>query len=336
MKNIIFSSFRNKKKYSLYIFLLSIVLLIYLTVSILGNYYNWILNNKIGQKKINRELIVRTTDDIMNDEVKNILSIRKKYEDIIVKCNNQNLLLNEYNNESIKDGQSYLFDNDVIISDFTLKRLNLDKDNLDVLNVSVDNNNYTFNIKGISNSNLVNIYVSSKVINELKPELEGYIVLVNQYKNVDKVISYYESKGIEAELYNSEGTIEIEDYKKNINIYNIFKIIMIISSVILLIGIIINMLNNELTNISLLKILGYNNKSLFIIMFIRTIILIGISILIILFLLCLLNLFISIKMKNVIFDMLTINGLMLLISIIIIWYLNIRMNRKDLTNYFYE
>lgn len=318
MNSVIFSSFRNKKKYILYSIIILIVSIIYSVFSIVSNYQYFILNNKIGSKVINREIIIKTDKDI---DFLNLNINRNIYKDILGKYNNQEYIINEYYNIDNENERYELKDNEIVISYYTLKRLSLSEQ--DVINKNVNfiikNKTYKLCVRGITNNNSKEIYVTNKLFNELKPELIGYVFEVDKYENVDKTINSLRTSGYNVDLLNDTGQNEIDDYKKSISLFNHVKNITIILLIVSIFILIIDIVNNEKENIILLRIIGYNKKNIIKIIFCRLFVLLEMVFMFNYLLLRIAYINISFISLNIIFESLILNIFLLLFSFVTIY-----------------
>ena len=169
-----------------------------------------------------------------------------------------NNILNKNNNEvvfpsKLKIGDKYISTEDMLNKNVAIEIYNDEKIE-----------KYTFFVIGIyQTENYINniIYTSSEEMNSLSLEetMTSYIIVINDYKNVKKVI---------ADLQKMNYNASIADYttQKELNLLlNIKKIISliiicIISIILILFNtIVVNILSDDVKDIAVLKSIGYTN-----------------------------------------------------------------------------
>jgi hypothetical protein len=257
MINVIFSSFRKKGKYIIYILLLFIISCFYLLIIGIDNYYSYNINEVLGKKDVNRGLV------IYNSNV-----------DIFIESN---ISLNIYRNYDLLMGSNNLEENDVIISKFYFNILNLEENDIvsnKKIKYKINNKSIVLNIVGVTSNNKTNIYVSESLFNKISDEYPtSYYVLVDSYKNVLKVQDYLLEHGIDSELYDTSGLLEIEKLEKDRQLFKYVLYVSLISLFIVLYMIIKNIFLSEEKNIAILKAIGYKTKDICLIILSRVLIL---------------------------------------------------------------
>ncbi len=217
MNNVIFSSFRDKFKYLIYIILIVIICIFYFIILAIINFYTYNINNTIRNYKENREIYVNNCDTNFPSVVmklKNIEEYYPLYTNFSGKNNGHEVSVNVFHNDEIIMGRELINDNEVIISKFYYNILGLSTDdivNKREINIVLNHQNLNFNIVGVTSNNKINILMSTKIfekITAVKPY--QYYVLVDEYKNVDIVRNKLFELNYNSELYESSGYLEIK------------------------------------------------------------------------------------------------------------------------------
>lgn len=268
MFNVIFSAFREKKKYIISLLLFLITYLIFLILLSIYNYYSNNIN-LLQNEPINRGIEVYT-NDINNIVTNDIEMYYPIFPNQTIKKDSKYYDLNSWNEESnLILGKKPETKAEIVISKnlFTLLKLKED-DYQQTLTLSINDNLYKFNIVGITNNIKADIYLdelSFQSIFDIKPN--KYYVLINSYKNVNKFINNLMNQGISASLYDATMQVQIDSMKNMQNMYTYIMIAIIIVIFLFLIVIIKNNIQYENKNIAIFKAFGYRSiKILYIIL----------------------------------------------------------------------
>ncbi len=273
MINIFFSSFKRKKNY---LILLALLILCYLLFGIfLFLYYkNENSIDLIKNDKINRGIEIICSEEDINSILSNHSAIEyffPIYNNQVLKINNTNYSVNYFNNyeDDIISGEKISNSKEIILSS---------KIKEDIVNINVGKNKYK--VVGVINNPKASLYFDKNEFEEMfnvKPT--KYYALIKDYEYIPSVINYLASKNIVAYNYDVSLSTEIESLQKVQNLY-ISSMIIIILLLMLFFAIIIkNLLNIEKKNIALLKLIGYSNKKISLIVFARILFVIICSIL---------------------------------------------------------
>lgn len=320
MKFVITNAFRDKKKYFIfYLFFQLIFIGIFLLINTY-EYYDYQINYVIGSNESNRGLEANI-DNLNVEELFNNIPYIKEYYPLY---NNQTAIyqnkpyqVNQIFNNKIKYGRNIEDDNEIVLSIYCFKQLNLTEKDLGNKEMKLFYNNkyYKFKIVGVTNNNHTHIYISSSSFNNIfRINPKSYYLLVDEYLNIPKTKKILEEKNISSGLYDDSYLKKIEDIKKIQKQY-VYILIIITPLVIYFIkNIIKNIVLSESKNIALLKILGYKIKMIKGIVSIRLSIVILLSYIITLLISFIINFFTW--QNHLLFDLKTISLIFFIIIII--------------------
>lgn len=265
---MIFSAFRNKKRYTIYTALIILIFILCFILCINYNYYNYQINYVIGGKEANRGLVLYYDDkEIQNlvDEIKYIDNYSPLYNEENIKYNKKVYKINSNFQKNIIYGKNIEKDNELLISLLFFRNMGLKED--DIGNTSIDlsfnGEKYSFLIVGVTDDNHSHFYINDNVMeNALKLKPSKYYLLVDNYVNVSKVIQLLNDKDYTVEYYDSGSLYEIEEVQKAKKIYLYLCLLFIVCLIIFFKSIIKSIVTSELKNISLYKAIGFKNKSI--------------------------------------------------------------------------
>ncbi len=265
-KLMIFSAFRNKKRYILYTTLIMLIFILCFILCINYNYYNYQINYIIGGKEINRGLVLYYENEkIQNlvNEIKYIDSFSPLYNEAKIKYNGKVYKINSNFQKNIIYGKNIEKDDELIISMLFFKNMGLEESDIGntSINLLLKGKNYKFLIVGVTDDNHCHFYINNdSVENILELCPSKYYLLVNSYNNVSKVIKSLTDKDYFVEYYDSGGLYEIEDVQSAKKTYLYLCLLIIICLMIFFKSIINNIVTSETKNISLYKAIGFKNK----------------------------------------------------------------------------
>lgn len=284
MKNVIFSYFRNKKRFVPFLLIIIISLLSIVTLLYILFCFNYYFEENIKNKIVNRTFVIvenelKTNNDIEN-ELKNNCNVSEYFrlpETASVELPNNKmgtlfyLPIEEIN---IIYGTTPTKKEDVIISEKLAKKIS--ENNIkNIIGENLRLNKYDINLRivGIySNKSLLDenyIYVSNDLTEIISDTNNFYIVIIKNYKSANNFFDGLYKQKYDISLYNEQGKSEIKIYE---NILKIIKI-MIVISIMFLFGLNILIINNiifdEKEDIAILKTLGFQNEKIAFIILIR-------------------------------------------------------------------
>lgn len=106
---------------------------------------------------------------------------------------------------------------------------------------------------------------------------ENYEVILKNHSDTNKFLNYLDKNNINGTLDGNAPKEEIKIIERNLFIYNIVKIFLIITVMIIFTFIIKGLLSNDLKMVANLKIVGFKSRKIFEILFIRNTLIIGFS-----------------------------------------------------------
>lgn len=291
MKFMIFSGFRDKRRYIIYTLLFLLVILILFTLFANNGYYEYQINYVSGAKRINREIEAednKLTNDI-DDFIKNkkyVSEYYPVYDNIFVIYNDEVYEINYKNNQKIDFGRDIKNNSEMVLSSFGYLKLNLSEDDLGkTFDFFINNKHYNFTFVGVTNDKKSHIYLSREVyekIFELSPT--KYNVLIDEFPNVSRAINEFESNGYYAGVIDTTGYKEIEKIRE---IENRFLTVFIVAFIVLFVflsNLVKSIFNMESKNIAIYKVIGFKNSKIFKIVFSRIFLITCLSFLLAIFL----------------------------------------------------
>ncbi len=291
MNNILFTAFRDKGKYFLYILLLLFVSILFLILSLFHEYYTYQIYEVLGKKEENRGIVIENTDDNVKKkiaEMKEIVSFEPLYFDIkIFDTKKKKISVNVYRQDELLMGIEPREENDIVISKFYYNILELEEDDIQrkkEIKVYIDNQEVNLNIVGVTSNNQINLYMQESLFTVLSNNNpQKYYVVVDEYKNLNKVTNEFLESGYFSELKDATGNFEIEKMKttqKTLQ-YILFACFLLLFTV--LFYIIKNIFYAEGKNISILKAIGFPTYKICFLLFFQMFVLIVFSILFLFF-----------------------------------------------------
>lgn len=275
MISLIFSGFREKKKYIISLILFIFGYLILLIIFSIHNHYRYNID-LLKNEPINRGIEIFINDLSAIDSFKNDIEYYYPiFANQEIKINNQYYYFNSWNSDdTLIVGQTIKNTNEIIISKrlFNILKLN-ENDYNKILEYTVNNNEYTFNIVGVSSNNQSDIYMSYKdfiTIFDLEPD--RYYILIDNYDKVSKFIESMTEIGILANLYDSTIQSQIDSMVNLKNIYEYIMCFIVLLIFIFLLVIVKNSIQYENKNIAIFKAMGYRINNILYIILMRLII----------------------------------------------------------------
>lgn len=326
---IIYNTFRDYKKYLLFTLLIMLSFLLMFIFLSIYDYYDYQINHVVGNKEINRGLLVDILSDTNPIKVFNELDYIENYYPIYnneyVIYNNKYYQVNyKFNSNDIKFGKSTLSNNEIIISYYTFLNFNLNENDIGnkVFTVTYNNKKYDLLLVGVVNNNKSQFYISlSDMENIFSLVPNEYYVLIDKYTNINKAENEFSKLGYYADIYDTTGYNEINQIKNIQKNYVYMLVGMIIISCIFINNIINNIISSEYKNIAILKAIGYRNRKIQNILLIILICLIIFSFMLISLLELIFSPLLNIIMNNQLFSFIYIlksNFLILLVFILMI------------------
>ena len=270
MRKIVLSAFRNKNKYTLYGIMLFIIFVFSYIIIFVYENYAYQIKNVLGAKEINRGLVVYGTDlDDFIKENKEITISYPIYNNLII----DKITINVYRDYDLLMGKKAIKNDEIVISKYFYNILNLnEEDILEEKKIKVIDSYYK--IAGVTSNNSINIFMTENNFKSLdNVTFNKYYLLVDKYINVTKIQEKLLDLGYASELNDSSGLLEIEKIMEVQQIYKYILIFCLLILVFVIYLIIKNIIKFEEKNIALLKAIGYKNKTICLILFLRIIIL---------------------------------------------------------------
>ncbi len=269
---------KNKKNIN-FICICTLLLIISIVCIFFTSHYDYIENEVIGQKPINRTLYVDSEDTKIFEQ----LSQDKRIEKIYYKYNlpavykKQELILNS---TQMLDYDVELKDNEIAISNYFAENYKLKQGNS--FKLEIFGQKHQFVIKQIIQENYNRVFVSLDQIENIAKSLEvqpsTIIVRLNKYKDINEIKKELSKKEIYSDLENSVGEDEIKEVRK---LKSICMLITFIVITIINISILILYYSKdyeEKDNYKLLNIIGFSRFKLLKLTFNKKNIIIGMSI----------------------------------------------------------
>ncbi|MBO5477945.1 MAG: hypothetical protein J6A15_09370 [Clostridia bacterium] len=293
--------FYNKKvKIYFLFFSINIIvfsLLIYICL-LIDSHYSYKIENNVS----NRTLAVSSEEEIDLDKILDIEHVKNAYYRFVtfgVDGNDGiNLTINYKSVEelpTLKYGEQ-LSENDdcekIILPEKIIGKertiINLEELAGEKIKLSAGEIEFEALVSGVfENKNLSNMfYINSKLYNKLI-EINNNVcnkrnafLIVDEYKNVDTIMNMLENLGYNSNIYDTTGKNDINIYQITVLIIKVLIGIALVSNLIIISIIIDSMLQDERQYIAILKAIGYRVKDIVKIIRNRTLLLIGISIII--------------------------------------------------------
>lgn len=262
---------RNKKKFILYILLISIALILLNLLFLTKNYINIYINKIIENKDINRIFSININDDNDKEKIEEIIHNVKNeleysyiiYDNIYLNYNDNEVVLDNIlslNDESKR--KAFATNDEVVVSSGFLERHNLmigDKFDLyikdDYISLTIIDSIELNDYRSVyMNSDMIDIIVSKLSLN-----MRQYIIKANNTDNIVNIKKQFNNQNYNLSLYNSSGREEMDLYKSFGGI--ITKIIYLICLIVIAIlyWIIKDIYLSERKNIAIKKLIGYSN-----------------------------------------------------------------------------
>ncbi len=331
-KMIIYSAFRNKK-YIVYTILITLLFILSYIFCLNYNYYDYQINDVLGEKEVNRGLILYYEEDNIEDlisEINHIDNFFPLYNNINIKIGKNTYKINSDFKKDIVYGKSIEKDNELIISMLYFRTLEINESEIGykTIDLAIDGKKNTFTIVGVTDDNHSHFYINTNAINNvLNVRPNSYYLLVDTFSNVQSVVQYVQDKNYSIEYYDSGSLYEIEEVQKAKKSFIYLCILIILCLTLFFINIIKNIFTSELKNISLFKAIGFKNKSIRKVITSRVTTILTLSFIITLILTVLLSFIIN---KSYISIILLVKelGLIYLFGILIIYLSSITLMKK--------
>ena len=304
-------SFRNYKRYFIYIILFLIIILLCFIFCSSKNYYSWYINNILGSKKVNRELVLYDCEDaalkrLINN--KNIVDYHPLYKNIYALDDDlRNVSINIYYDYKIIEGRKIKANDEIVISRYYYNILELSDNDIGVkmIRININNQKFDFRVVGVTEKNDINIYLKEELFDSIYVDkIDQYYFLVNSYSETKNILDDMSNHGFNIELKSDDGLDEISNVINIINIFNYFIYFMYAIIAIIIYYMIKNIVNDDKKNISIYISIGFNIKKIIIILFLRLIILLSITFMIAF---CMIIIVWLIKISNNFLDFININ-----------------------------
>lgn len=268
-KLVLKSSINNKM---VYIYIILFLFLFFLFAVFFNEYYKYynFINEELGENYFNRMYLVENSNIEKLESYIYKNNMIDKYDEMFKNETiyfGKDLLSINYASlkVALEDGRNIEQSNEIIISKYVLDRLGLtlnDFSNKEI-NLSIDGKNSEFLIVGITSDNESDIYLEKQVfLNSFNPKINGFYILISDYKYTSKFYQELESFNSIVELINADGLEEINEAQEILNIYKVIYITFLILFLILVILFVSMFFKNEINFIFLLKVIGYNSQKI--------------------------------------------------------------------------
>ena len=156
-KMIIYSAFRNKK-YIVYTILITLLFILSYIFCLNYNYYDYQINDVLGEKEVNRGLILYYEEDNIEDlisEINHIDNFFPLYNNINIKIGKNTYKINSDFKKDIVYGKSIEKDNELIISMLYFRTLEINESEIGykTIDLAIDGKKNNFTILGVTDDN---------------------------------------------------------------------------------------------------------------------------------------------------------------------------------------
>ncbi len=251
------SIFRNKKNY-IYIIITSLIFFVLIACNIYSEYYQYLKNDIIGEKKENRTLEVLNVDEEYLQNIQNNVDFEKVYATYPIegKINQTKIEI-----KNIIEIQNDSNENDVIINKKLAQEYKLNVG--DEIIINVFGISEKLKIVKFTDQQYTKVYVNRLIIEKIKHQHNlkptSIIFVIKKYENVGKWLELFNQNGYIAYIENSSGEQEIKDLNKLIRISNFFIYVLIAIGIIIVILFFKSIEIESIKYNSLLKKIGFNN-----------------------------------------------------------------------------
>lgn len=291
MISILFIVFRDKERQGIYALFLFFVSLLFFVLFLFHEYYTYQIDEILGKKEANRGIVIENADLNVEQkmrETKEITSYAPLYFDIKVSdTKNRKVSANIYKQDELLIGTEPKDENDVVISKFYYNILGLKENDMQEkkeMQVYMDGQKVRLNMVGVTSNNQIQLYMQENLFIKLNNSNPAkYYAVIDEYKNVDKVINKFLQSGYFSELKDATGSFEIEKIRTTQKTFVYIFIGCIFLLFLILFSIIKNIFYAEGKNISILKAIGYPTYKIYFLHFFQIMLLVGFSILFLLF-----------------------------------------------------
>ena len=240
----------NFKKANTYLLILILTICFFATTIF---YYLNITNQKridttLNDNIQNRKITIFTSeiDKEKIQSIDHVVLVLENYYSAVIEYKEEEISLTNillYDEKSIQEGEV------IVPRTFNLK---IDDD--------IEIKSKKFRIAGLSKNKTIYMNGSDifNILDERELNEKNYLIIVDDYKNSDKVLKTINELNIEANKSILD-TRKVDNLKKIINRIAVFNNIVSIISIIMIVEIYIYTFKEETKNISLLKLLGYSN-----------------------------------------------------------------------------
>lgn len=240
----------NFKKANTYLLILILTICFFATTIF---YYLSITNQKridttLNDNIQNRKITIFTSeiDKEKIQSIDHVVFVLENYYSAVIEYKEEEISLTNillYDEKSIQEGEV------IVPRTFNLK---IDDD--------IEIKSKKFRIAGLSKNKTIYMNGSDifNILDERELNEKNYLIIVDDYKNSDKVLKTINELNIEANKSILD-TRKVDNLKKIINRIAVFNNIVSIISIIMIVEIYIYTFKEETKNISLLKLLGYSN-----------------------------------------------------------------------------
>lgn len=320
MKYVMKLSFRNKRRYFLFIILF---LFSYLIVTIFSNnlyrYNKKII--KLEQDRENLALEVNINSIELLPEIKELTHYYYPiYPSQILKYKDRNIKVNYFNNVNNSDIISEeLKDNEIILSNFFNEDIkSLEGFDINTIELTLDNFDYKFEVVNLVRDSSAHAYISLNSFEKIfKLKKDLIYIMPKDYVSYQKLINILNKEKIQYEKSNVSFQSEIDNIKFTINMYLCVLIIIMFIMIAFIYFLIKNILFCESKDIAIFKVSGYNTLLIQRIIIYRMLIILFLSFFIFLFISIF---FVILKIINISFlNVVIINFIFTFIIIFIIY-----------------
>lgn len=277
MITLITNIFKSKRIYLPFLLMFALCFGIIILLINTKQYYQYVLESGVGNKIINRKLVIINNGNDISNDIKNVANIIDCYPYIYI-----NGLYNEmnFNIEYLSSAEYNLLDGNYIKQKNEIlvpKSFNLDINQ--VIGIIINDEKYDLKIVGYSSSE--SIIISKDFLTMLSSnnynESEYYYLISENYKFVESTINSLSEKGYNVFLENTDGLNEYIELQKFISLLVKFIYFLVLINMIFIVYIIKNIFLAELKNIAILKAIGYTNINICLIALFKVLILLFIS-----------------------------------------------------------
>lgn len=264
MNNIVFKDL-STKRFKMLIFILTFLIFCICFINQIINVFDNKIYKEVLNKSENRLIYAKSDDnkiDLINS-FNNVEYVTYNYNFFMQSstfgaCNFKYLVP-----ESGKINKKYLTD-DVIISSYTLEKLNLNSNDIlgTKINIIVNDETINLNITDVYDDQEKNEYMyipSNSLLNKYIDLPNKYIILIDNINNYSKVKNNLLNNQLQIEAISNSYKSELEIYKHVNNLLNDFNIACYFILIIIFSVFIFSNIYEKKKNIALLKAVGYSN-----------------------------------------------------------------------------